>query len=122
MSKAFFIFLFLAVSVTSLAQTRKILNHNVLNIDSFKELKIPVSNYTFKNKILLSPNYIYHDSLYIKNSRFNPLYNSENVTLLMSNKYYYYNNNPLAPHGNCFSCAIVLGSLNYLFLLIDKSN
>lgn len=82
--------------------------------------KIPLSNYTFKNRIILSPFNIYHDSLYIKNSRFNPFYNSENITFLMSNKYYYDVNNPLAPHGKCFGCAIVQGSLNYLFLLFEK--
>ncbi|OFX49058.1 MAG: hypothetical protein A2046_14795 [Bacteroidetes bacterium GWA2_30_7] len=82
---------------------------------------IPLSNYTFNNRILLSPFNIYHDSLYIKNSRFNHFYNSENKLMLISNKYYYDVNNPLAPFGRCFGCAIAAGSLNYLFLLFKKN-
>ena len=94
---------------------------NFITFNEIKHNKIPLSNYTFKNRIILSPFNIYHDSLYLKNSRFNPFYNHENKTFLISNKYYYDVNNPLAPFGGrCFGCAIVEGSLTYLFLLLQK--
>ena len=93
---------------------------NFITFNEIKHNKIPLSNYTFKNRIILSPFNIYHDSLYIKNSRFNLFFNSANTTFLISNKYYYDVNNPLAPNGKCFGCAIIQGSLNYLFLLIAK--
>lgn len=130
MLKSLLTYLFLVLSLFCYAQTNLFLKHdtsniivkpfNFLTVNELSNKKVPLSNYTFKNRIILSPFNIYHDSLYIKNSRFNPFYNSENKMFLISNKYYYDVNNPLAPFGRCFECAVVAGSLNYLFLLFKK--
>ncbi len=83
----------------------KSFNLRSLNETKYNSVKFP--DYTFGFKNTSSRFTLFHDSLFV------------NRMLYDNYRHEYFYNDPLQPYGN-FQSAIVGGTLNYLFLLINK--